>query len=74
MLSAVKSSVPGPAVASGSAPEITPPSTRLATALSTETGVAADRTIGTSNVFEAEGCDDSIEVNETVLPLLAEIE
>jgi hypothetical protein len=36
--------------------------------------VAADKAIGTSNVFEPEACDESIDVNEAVLPLLAEIE
>ena len=48
--------------------------TSVAVGLSTVTMVAEGSEIGTSNVFEAEVCDESIEVNEAVLPLLAEIE
>ncbi len=74
VLSAVKSTVPLPAVISGSAPEITPPITSVSPEVSTVTVVGAARTIGTSSVFGVGLSDESIDVNVAVLPPLAEIE
>ena len=55
-------------------PEITPPRTSFAAELSTVTVVAAVSGIGTLNVLVDESCEESIEVNDAVLLLLAEIE
>ena len=74
MLSAVKSTVPLPAVVIPSVPEITPPRTSVSPELSTVMIVACDKASGTSTAFEPDVCAESIEVKEAVLPLAAEIE
>ena len=55
-------------------PEITPPSTSVDADWSTVTVVKAGKSMGTSNSFEVDVPDESIEVNAAVLLLLAEIE
>ena len=66
--------MPLPAVVIPFEPEITPPRTSVWPELSTVTMVACDKASGTSTAFGFEVCDESIDVNDAVLPLAAEIE
>ena len=68
VLAALTSSVPAPFLVKPTEPEITPPTTSVAAALSTVTVPGLVRSIGKLTVLVPVVCEASIEVKDALLP------